>query len=234
MLRLLSRSGFAIAVFVIFGVLIFAKVSIDKTSVENVVFVGDLTDGQLVELRSELIAADNTVGDAEAIRTRLSSFSWVHHVNVRRKWPSTLMVEVHPEQVMAYWNDDGFINNESRVIVTDQLAAGDLPLLYGPEGTETDVMSRYQQLNRMLLSHGHEIRVLKRSDRGSWSIETRGRVQILLGKEDLKARMDRFLDVSNELQRLGDNRIVSRMDARYVNGVAVRFNGVEAINLGSL
>ena len=75
----------------------------------------------------------------------------------------------------------------------------------------------------MLGKIGHEIRVLSVTERGAWSIETKEGVEVLLGKEDLKARMKRFLVVSERLRMQGDPLEVDRMDARYINGVAVEF-----------
>ena len=75
----------------------------------------------------------------------------------------------------------------------------------------------------MLNSYGQGIKVLTVTDRGAWSLETKNGVEVLLGKEDLKARMRRFLSVSVRLAERGDAMFVKRMDARYMNGVAVRF-----------
>jgi hypothetical protein len=57
---------------------------------------------------------------------------------------------------------------------------------------------------------------------------------VLLGKEDLKARMQRFLTVSVRLAERGDARFVERMDARYINGVAVLFEKNTQIKLAEL
>jgi cell division protein FtsQ len=161
----------------------------------------------------------------------VSELDWVHHANVRKNWPQAIEVEVFPESVIAYWNDNGFINREGRVLYTEMLVGGDLPHLYGPGGSELDVMEQFQQLSQMLNNHGHEIKVLTVTERGSWSLETESGVQVLLGKEDLKARMRRFLTVSVRLAERGDARFVERMDARYINGVAVHFEKNNQIKL---
>ena len=80
--------------------------------------------------------------------------------------------------------------------------------------------------------YGHEIRLLKKSERGAWTIETRDRLHVLLGKEDLKARMQRFLTVIDRLQNEGKR--IARIDARYINGVAVQFAKDDQINLADI
>ncbi|MBT4162031.1 MAG: hypothetical protein HOE54_12055 [Gammaproteobacteria bacterium] len=227
------RSGFVAAVIVISGVLVFAKFSIDLSAVEKVAIVGELSEEQLVDIRQQLASLEESERGSDLIRSKLIELPWVDYVGIRREWPLGMSIEVRPQRVMAYWNDNGFINHEGRVLVTDRLQGGDLPFLYGAVGTELDVMSRYQQLGSMLKSHGHDIRVLRRSDRGSWTIETRKGIEVLLGKEDLRARLDRFLEVSGALRRQGDGREIGRMDARYINGVAVRFVDDKELNLGS-
>ena len=59
-------------------------------------------------------------------------------------------------------------------------------------------------------------------------------MQVLLGQEDLKARMRRFLTVSVRLAERGDARFVERMDARYINGVAVHFEKNNHIKLAEI
>jgi cell division protein FtsQ len=108
-------------------------------------------------------------------------------------------------------------------LYTEMLLGGDLPHLYGPAGSELDVMERFQQLSQMLNNYGLEIKALAVTKRGAWSLETENGVEVLLGKEDLKARMQRFLTVSVRLKERGDAMLVERIDARYINGVAVHF-----------
>ena len=94
-----------------------------------------------------------------------------------------------------------------------------------------EVMARFQELGGIVASHGIEIRNLRRTNLGSWTIETRNRITIILGKEDLKARIDRFLAINALLQNKGETKRINRMDARYINGVAVQFEDEK--NLGS-
>jgi len=229
-MNLLSRSGFAIAAIAIVGVIAFAMISIDQAKVKNITIVGELSEAQLVSIRSEFETMSAEY-DQQAIRDALQSLDWVNQVHVRRDWPDGVAIEVSPEVVVAYWNDDGFINADGKVLVTDLLVGGDLPGLYGPAGTEQEVMARYQELGGMLASHGMEIRNLRRTELGSWTVETRDRMTIVLGKEDLKARIDRFLAVKAALVANGETKRIHRMDARYINGVAVHFE--DELNLGS-
>ena len=230
--RVLSRSVFITAALMMAAFLAFAKISVDRSAIEEIHIVGELDEAQLMSVRARLAEMNTVVSDADLIKTAVTDLDWVHHANVRKEWPTGVSVEVFPEQVIAYWNDDGFINEEGEVVQTLLLVAGDLPLLYGPEGSESEVMKQYQQLNMMLRGYEQEIHLLKKSDRGAWVIETRGRLQVLLGKEDLKARMQRFLTVIDRLQK--QERRIARIDARYINGVAVQFVEDDQIDLADI
>ena len=215
--------GFVVAVSLLAGFVAFATVSIDRSEVSNITIVGQLEPAHLAQIKAQLDDLSLAASDTESIRESLESLAFVHHVNVRKQWPEGMEVEVELEEAIAYWNTDGFIGEEGKVLITDLLTAGDLPHFYGPDGSEFEVMTQYQQLGRLLSNHGHSISLLSVSDRGAWSLETAEGIELLLGKEDLKARVQRFLTVTGRLEEYGDVRTIARMDARYVNGVAVHF-----------
>jgi cell division protein FtsQ len=216
-LRRLSFLGVALGIALVVGI---AISSVDRVDVDYVSFSGAMNDRQLEAIQANLAGVEATTRDVAVIKRQLDELDWVHHVNVMKDWPSGLLIEVIPEQVIAYWNDDGFINEEGKVLTTEYLIGGDLPHLYGPDGSEYEVMTRYQQLSRTLISSGHAIEALHLNERGGWKFETQNQLQVSLGKEDIRQRVERFLSVASKIE---DIRQVDRMDARYINGVAVHF-----------
>ena len=106
--------------------------------------------------------------------------------------------------------------------------------MYGPSGSERQVMEQYQQLSQMLNNYGYAIKVLSITEMQSWSLETESGVEVLLGREDLKARMQRFLTIIETLAERGDKRFVKRIDARYINGVAIDFGTENTLQLAEL
>ncbi len=219
MIALLRQSGFVLSALIIIGLIGFFVVVIDQSRVKYVTVLGELSEGQLLDVKKQLVGFEGTPGDVQEVKGQLEEKDWIHQVTVAKDWPSGLVVSIYPEQVVAYWNDDGFINEEADVLVTDLLIGGDLPHLYGPENSEMEVMRRYRQLSRTLGDAGHQIEVLTLSDRGSWSFETESNLTVLLGKEDIKQRVERFLKVAAKLQEEGAT--FDRVDARYLSGVAV-------------
>ncbi|MFT7219471.1 MAG: cell division septal protein FtsQ [Candidatus Azotimanducaceae bacterium] len=227
-------AGFFWATTFFVGLVLFATLSVDQKSVGEIVVVGDLSEAQLGSIKLETDALKLTREKTPEVKVILNNLSWVHHVNIRKNWPDGLVIEVTPERAIAYWNDDAFITQEGNVVVTDLIVGGDLPHLYGPVGREFDVMTQYQQLWPTLRSSGHEIKVLSMNDRSSWSIETQEDITVFLGKDDLRARMTRFLVVSESLRKEGDKRRIKTMDARYANGVAVDFYNNEQLEIADI
>ena len=226
-----SSTGSVSGILLVVAGLAFATDSIDRSNVERVTIVGKVDERQLGSIKALFTEIDIESSEVEQVKLALSELSWVHHANVRKNWPHSIEIEVLPEEVIAYWNDSGFISREGSVLYTEMLVGGDLPHLYGPAGSELDVMEQFQQLSRMLNSYGLEIAVLTVTKRGSWSLETEDGVEVLLGKDDLKARMQRFLTVSVRLAEREDAMSVKMMDARYFNGVAVHFEKNNQITL---
>ena len=226
--RAMNRSGFFLTMLVIVAGVAFGILSIDRGSVSQVSVAGDLNDQQFQAVATILTGAIQAGGrfrasSVDELKDMLDAIDWIHHTNVKKDWPKGLIVEIFPEQVIAYWNDDSFISEEGKVLVTDLFVGGDLPYLYGPIGTEYEVMTRYQQMSRTLYGTGDRVEALTMNDRGSWEFETRGRLRVMLGKEDVRQRLSRVLRVSNRLRSTGDLGRVERMDARYSNGIAVQF-----------
>ncbi len=228
MMSLLRTSlGFIASLVAILAAVSVGIVMFDQQSVSYVSVSGDLDERQLNAVRNHLAGLELEQASVEDVKAHVQELSWIHHANIMKDWPAGFSIEVFKEELIAYWNDTEFISDEGKVLRTDLLVGGDLPHLYGPEGSEFTVMNQYQQLSRSVSGAGFTIEVLRLNDRGAWTFETSNQIQVLLGKDDLLARVERFLNVSNELKQNINEGTVGRMDARYANGVAVHFQETE-------
>ncbi len=231
----MNWSGFLLTLCLVSSGIALGAFSIDRGGVKHIAVTGDLDERQLQELTalvaglspgSPASGAQVSPSNVAGLKARFDQLDWIHHTNVMKDWPDGLIVEVIPEQVIAYWNDDAFISEEGRVLVTELFIGSDLPYLYGPPGTEQQVMTRYQELSRALAGTGDALEMLRLTARGSWEFET-DRLQVRLGREDVQQRMGRFLAVRQALATTGDLARADRMDARYTNGVAVHYRPEE-------
>lgn len=182
--------------------------------------VGEVDTNQRKEIFREL-ADMNGLADIGEIKVRLEAIDWIHQVAVARDWPDRLVITIREEEAIAYWNEDAYINEQGHVFVSPYAEGGRLPQLYGPEGRERDVMLQYQQLSQVLLRTGQVVDTLMLDERGSWAFATRSGMQVLLGKEDIMKRMQRYVGVFQQAGLLEEMSRIARVDTRYSNGVAV-------------
>jgi cell division protein FtsQ len=218
-----QRGTIAIGVLIALVVAFFVNVSGQEFALTRVSIVGALTDDQRQDVYKRLLGDKGNSQRIGKIKQLLEAADWVKHVEVSRRWPDKLVISIVDETPIAYWNDDAFVSREGKVFISRYQNGGDLAQLYGPVGKEQFVMQQYQQLNNALLKSGQEIEVLSLDDRGSWQFTNAVGVDVLLGKEHITERIQRYLHVLDDggLESRMDN--VMSIDTRYANGIAVRW-----------
>ena len=214
-----GRAGFIAGALTCAGLIGVCMTAVDRSPLKHLTLLGDLSDRQSREVRKQLAEFSGAPAGVREVKARLESNSWLRHADVAKQWPSGLVVSVFPQRVVAYWNDNGFVSEESEVLVTDLLHGGDLPHLYGPVDSASEVMRRFRKIGGALGRAGLGVEVLRLSDLGTWSLETEDGLQVFLGRQDIMQRVERFLKVATKLEEQGV--AFDRADARYPSGVAV-------------
>ena len=87
-------------------------------------------------------------------------------------------------------------------------------------------MEQYQQLAKALGRLGRSIGMLKLDERGAWEFRTASGIHVMLGKDDIMDRFQRFLLVLGSKQLAPRVNDVKQIDTRYSNGVAVSWKEV--------
>src|SRR5690606_29009962 len=148
----------------------------------------------------------------------------------RRVWPDQLVINLDEHLPVARWGDDALLNNNGRAFTPEQIDSFQgLPLLNGPERAKKRVMQNYQQFNRLLRRHGHEVARLEMSDRGSWFLTTRDGIAMLLGRDDVLDKVQRFMTI-DRLMLAERRELRARVDLRYRNGMAVAWREPATVN----
>jgi len=211
------------------AVIIFLLLTSGEASYQaNLVAVeGDLADDQRQDVYQRLIKIAGQKQSLQQIKTTLEKVDWIHRVDVSKRWPDRLMVLVIEETPIAYWNDDAFINLDGKVFVSSFEIGGDLAQLYGPVGSEKSVMQQYQQLNNALLKSSQSIDVLTLDDLGGWDFTNDVGVQVLLGKDDIMERIQRYLLIVENGGLAAYMNNIKLVDARYSNGLAISWKSSE-------
>lgn len=171
--------------------------------------------------------------DLEQLRADLLDMPWVAGATVTRIWPDRLVIGLDEHLPIARWGDSALLNNAGRTFSPERIDRFQgLPLLNGPERAKRRVMQTYQQFNRLLRPYGHEVARLEMRDRGSWFLTTRSGIEMLLGRDDVVEKMQRFLTIDKLM--LADRReLMARVDLRYSNGMAVAWREPATVEMGS-
>lgn len=211
----------AIAAFAGLAGLVYAETGQQVLDVRYVTLDGDIRPIQRDEIYEALLGVREAAHGIAQVKSALERVRWVHHVEVTRHWPDSITVNVVPQTPIAYWNDDAFINDEGTIFVSPYAATAGLAQLYGPRDSEGEVMQQYQQLSRALARSGQTIATLALDERGAWQFTTGQGIRVMLGKDDIMERIQRFLLVVDSAGLSSRMKEIDQIDTRYSNGMAV-------------
>ena len=167
--------------------------------------------------------------DLERIRKRVESTDWVDSAVVTRVWPDAIRVVVNEEVAAARWNDAGLLNARGELFIRNaRYVPPELPLLEGPEGSESQVAQLYIDAQGRLLESGLRLTGVRLDDRGAWELELADGLQVRLGRQDVKERLERFIRLASPTvaKRVAEIKYV---DMRYTNGFSVGWNARSAL-----
>lgn len=164
--------------------------------------------------------------EVDRVQQQLQALPWVYQASVRKQWPDSLRVYIVEQPVAAFWNEDALVNTHGEVFEADR---GTLELiqLSGPEDEAPRVLEEYRRLQPLLAERGYEIRRLHLTPRFSWELTLSDGVRLILGRDDIEARLKRFVNVYPGI--VGRER-VAYLDLRYDTGLAVGWKQDEETN----
>lgn len=150
---------------------------------------------------------------------------WVESAQVRKSWPDVLEVRVVEHQPFARWGADRMLSEQGRLFpVPPRLKELKLPQLDGPDSKTADVVALYNESRALFAPAGLDVERLALDARGSWSLGLSDGLQIVVGRDDARARLQRFARV---LPQLADPaQPIERADLRYTNGFTVQRQGL--------
>ncbi len=198
--------------------------------VRNVMVDGTLNVAEQIQIR-DTVAANLSGGllgaDLARITTALYDLSWPRHVSVRRIWPDTLEIRVDKAMVVALWDDGldhdgGFahLTGDGRVVSLARREPG-LVAFACTLSAPRAAMDLYQRLQPVAADGDLHIRRLEENALGEWRVVFDG-VAVVLGASEQAARLERFVHVYTDALA-GRRAEIAEVDARYANGVAVRW-----------
>lgn len=163
--------------------------------------------------------------DVNVIQQQIERLPWIKQASVRKQWPDELKIHLVEYVPVARWNDLLMVDAEgnSFSVPAERIGNRKMPLLYGPEGSEEDVLEGYRTMSQVLAGGKLTLKMVAMSARHSWQLGLEDDIRLELGRDERARRLARFLELYPLLQRQAqnDNKRVSYVDLRYDTGAAV-------------
>lgn len=223
-------AAFGVSLAVLAG---FGLASVLAAPVDVVRVAGGLSAAERAEVEAAVggALAASPWGVATRVAGAVDGIAWVREVRVRRQWPSALHVAVQRETIAARWGEDGWLTASGHLVASlggDTPAAAwqppqNLPRLDAAFADGREAMRVFGLVNEAAAAGGLAVAQLQEDAAGQWIATLRGErpVTVVLGSEQLAARMQRFAGVYRQALRYADD--IDQADARYDRGVAVRW-----------
>ncbi|MBA2815739.1 cell division protein FtsQ [Candidatus Pantoea persica] len=163
--------------------------------------------------------------DVNIIQQQIELLPWIKQVSVRKQWPDELKIHLVEYVPVARWNDVHMVDAEgvSFSVPASHTGKEAMPMLYGPEGSEKEVLAGYHSMSDVLRANKFTLKVASMTARRSWQLVTSDDVRIELGRSDTMKRLNQFIELYPALQQQGQNEHnrISYVDLRYDPGAAV-------------
>jgi cell division protein FtsQ len=162
--------------------------------------------------------------DLAGIQQSIVALPWIDQATVARRWPSRLRITVTEQVPAAIWGESGLLNVRGELFVTAaRHIPAELPRLSGPENRSADVARRYLEVRDRLIPVGLDLRRVHLDPRGAWDMTLHNGVEVRLGRRDVDARTDLFLDIVADIIT-GRVAEIDYVDMRYSNGFTIGWN----------
>jgi cell division protein FtsQ len=158
------------------------------------------------------------------LRVAFVKLPWVREVTLRRRWPAKLEVTIAEHVPLARWGNAALVNTHGEVF--DAAYDGKLPIFIGPSGTSKEIAIQYDFFRRQLASIDAKPVMVQVTPRRAWQVKLENGPTLELGREDVEARLARYIQVHDRTVGALKRRI-DYVDLRYANGFAVRINGLK-------
>jgi len=191
--------------------------------IRRVVFVGEpgrIARADLEAFAQSIQGVSAAKASLAAVREAARRIPWVRDATVRRRFPDAVEVGFETYEPLARWGEGRMLSEHGELFPAPKGLGRQLPLFVGPDARATEMIAFHAASRPLFLGSGLQVREVRLSARGSWSLLLSDGTDVEVGRNDEAHRLQRF---SHLLPRLTTNepRRLARADLRYTNGFAL-------------
>lgn len=161
--------------------------------------------------------------DLPTVRDAVAALPWVAHVEVRKRWPDRLEIEVREHRPLARWGDRRLLSENGQLFPTPKGDHSRLPLFTAQDERAVDLLSFHSQARPLFLASGQFITQITLTPRASWHLRLDDGLEVEVGRVDALERLNRFARLYPQIRRGEPGRVLRYADLRYTNGFALRW-----------
>lgn len=161
--------------------------------------------------------------DKKNLENEIEFNHWVYSASLTSIWPDKLIVKIHEQQPIAFWGNEGMINEFGEVIDVDlPQQRKKLPTLYSPFDKGREMVENYVKIRQWMENFPVDIVEFTEDRRGSWLLKLANGIKVKVGRQEHKRRLRRFIvGYNNRLAR--QVKKIDTVDLRYTNGFAIKW-----------
>ncbi len=192
-------------------------------AIEHVSVTGNFThtsDAQLLNFYNNVLGESLLSHSLESLLALAITPEWIKSASIRKVWPNKIQIHAVEHTPLAIWRERSLITSNGQIITPSAVPNLSLPNLFGPEGAHQIVLEQFELVSQVLSSTDLRAINLTLEARGAWSITLSNNLVVRLGREEVLARLQRFIAVYKSDLSGRISEIIS-IDARYPHGVSV-------------
>ncbi|MCK5813463.1 MAG: cell division protein FtsQ/DivIB [Cocleimonas sp.] len=161
--------------------------------------------------------------DKKGLEEEIEFNHWVYSASLTSMWPDKLVIKIHEQQPIAFWGEDGMVNEFGEVIdVSLPLQRNKLPMLFSPFDKGREMVENYVEIRKWMKEFPVDIVAFTEDRRGSWLLKLANGIKVKVGRQEHERRLRRFIvGYSNRL--INQVKKIDTVDLRYTNGFSVKW-----------
>ena len=135
----------------------------------------EVESGEVRRVVENALSGNYFTVSLDHLEKEIKQLAWVFSASLRRKWPSTIVVDVQEVQPVARWGESQWMNFTGDLVNREanisKSVSDKLPLLFGPSSESNEVWRAFSQWSEKFAVNGLNLDELSLDQRGIWKLQ---------------------------------------------------------------